>query len=391
VPDYEAHVRGSYTLLTQLPEPAAVIAAVRAIHETAEAFLTLTEGEGPGPQDTISVFDNCLAPVAIEMLRPSETPVRLGERFEQVMGQLYRFIYHYEELEFSWIIHLRAIKSEVDSVPLPEGVQVRRATLDEQQRAFAAMQVPDMHPWAVSVSHRLLPKRDLPEIPYVVVEVADRHTLPRRRPDSGAAHRTGERVVEALRLIDVGAVDGHSIWREDSCPFLSGIPSIEWFEHGGRGGRRYPEFVLTADGAEMLQRLWPVVDPPQEPEGLSLARHRLKYSYNNDFTVDPILDSWIGLESMFLAGLRDELSFRAAVRITVYLGESSEDRYQLFELARKSYAARSAIAHGDVKKNRRPDEPLINATTNLLRRAIRKALLDGHLPDGNDLERRMLG
>ncbi|GAA5140481.1 hypothetical protein GCM10023213_23140 [Prosthecobacter algae] len=87
------------------------------------------------------------------------------------------------------------------------------------------------------------------------------------------------------------------------------------------------------------------------------------------------------LESFYLQN-RSELSFRLALFIAAYLGNTGKDRISYFNTAKKVYAARSASAHSSEDC---PVEPLLDAI-HLLRLTVWAALSNKKLPKVEDLD-----
>lgn len=89
---------------------------------------------------------------------------------------------------------------------------------------------------------------------------------------------------------------------------------------------------------------------------------------------------WIGFESLFSPDSTQEVKFRASLRIAAYLGETSEERENVYQEMRHSYDWRSAVVHGtnpDAQKklDRRGTLQVMSGKTRAhLRRALLKLL-----------------
>lgn len=107
--------------------------------------------------------------------------------------------------------------------------------------------------------------------------------------------------------------------------------------------------------------------PSESPVRLALRR------WNNVFERfdidDALIDYWIALEALFVPDSFQELRHRSSFRIAGYLGETSDQREQIFKDLLDSYDLRSRIVHGGVPANKRKTE-LINITRSYLRRAL---------------------
>jgi hypothetical protein len=65
-----------------------------------------------------------------------------------------------------------------------------------------------------------------------------------------------------------------------------------------------------------------------------------------------------------------ELAHKAALRVAQFIGTSSDDRHRLFRVIKKSYRARSKVAHGDDPPRTLDDT--LRETEMSLRRALRR-------------------
>src|SRR5947209_14007439 len=73
---------------------------------------------------------------------------------------------------------------------------------------------------------------------------------------------------------------------------------------------------------------------------------------------DQIIDLMIASEALFLCDVseeqfRGELRFRNALRAGFFIGQTTNERREIFRLMKKAYDARSAIVHGG-----KPDLPV---------------------------------
>lgn len=390
VPDVHALVHSARSQLSGMPETASVLKATLNDPHAADALLRGIQGDDPKLQQ-LALFTNCLAPSVIRVLQPSQQTSDMETRLEEVYRQLEDYIYRFDELQYRWIIHLTGIKSELESVDLSENVRLRLASSEDQERAFSASHGYSAQPWVRLSGVKPLPPRfGAHSVPLVVIEITEEHRLPRQQPFSEPVRTTGSKVLESLALAGEGTVAGHTIWRDDSCIFADVDSVPEWFDNSTLKFLPYPHYVLSSEKAELLQQIFPLIELREKPDRISLARQRLQYSHDSRFVADPILDCWIGLEALFLPDDNQELKLRAALRIAQYLGESPAERHQIFALAKKSYDARSALAHGNLKQIQKLDEALVTSTRSLLRRAIRQSLLNGHAPRVTELDEALL-
>ncbi len=73
--------------------------------------------------------------------------------------------------------------------------------------------------------------------------------------------------------------------------------------------------------------------------------------------VERAIDLRTCLESMFLDdNIKEQISFRLALRASIFLGSSLEERKEIFSIMKKAYSACSSAVHnGDFKKKDKPD------------------------------------
>lgn len=83
---------------------------------------------------------------------------------------------------------------------------------------------------------------------------------------------------------------------------------------------------------------------------------------------DKLVDYWIALESLFCPDSAQELKFRASLRIAAFLGQTGEDRCEIYDAMRRSYDRRSELVHGRTVDN-------IAQVAETTRRYLREALL----------------
>jgi hypothetical protein len=108
---------------------------------------------------------------------------------------------------------------------------------------------------------------------------------------------------------------------------------------------------------------------------LALRRYAIAVERSDPF--DQLIDFWVGLEALFLPDGQAELSFRAAIRIAAFLGETGEQRVELQNFVKRSYGLRSKIVHGSLKHTAEADAEVRESaqeTGHLLRRALLKVL-----------------
>ena len=189
------------------------------------------------------------------------------------------------------------------------------------------------------------------------------------------------RAVTALRLLgpgDVG-IGVVGIWNEDRRfrpHLLAGVPA-------GCAG-----YGLEPGDVPDLKQLVKVLESSLgQKKGLRRAVSRFNLAYERQSDEDKLIDFWVALEGLFLQGEKGELSFKGAVRIAHYLGQSPAERWRLYQEAKRSYTVRSKIVHGE-----RVDEAKLEAgrsqTEEIIRAALRAVVLDPKSLDLDSLDKR---
>lgn len=102
---------------------------------------------------------------------------------------------------------------------------------------------------------------------------------------------------------------------------------------------------------------------------------------------DRLIDYWIILESIFLQD-KQELSYKAAIRIAYFLGENAEQRKEIFSKIKKSYNYRSKVVHGSGIPNDIND--ICNITQAYLLQGLIKIIDQGTFPTNEELDNLVL-
>lgn len=145
-------------------------------------------------------------------------------------------------------------------------------------------------------------------------------------------------------------------------------------------------YILEVSEIESLRLVLDAVHRISNPS-LRVALSRLNRQYTRETEDDRIIDAVVALESIYLAGVNDELKFRLGARVAAHLGgDNAAERERLFELVSASYDLRSSIVHGSLHKAQdskvfrrgiwaRPED-LLHELTVLLRMSLKSILLD---------------
>jgi hypothetical protein len=193
-------------------------------------------------------------------------------------------------------------------------------------------------------------------------------------------------VVTALRLLKAGAVWYNVRSHSPGHPAFGSNPALgtaSWAPNVGVRGARYEALEQDVQALRDLVSSFVSV-PPREQ--VRLALRRFDAAYERTRPEDKLIDYWVALEALFLKrSEQQESTYKAALRIARFLGESPGQRVELFETMKKSYNARSRVVHGGP-----PPRDIADTTTfteEVLRKALRSSVLSGSGPDLDKLDR----
>lgn len=118
---------------------------------------------------------------------------------------------------------------------------------------------------------------------------------------------------------------------------------------------------------------WNQINDLPSDSAISLALRRWDIMFERFNDDDALIDYWIALESLFAPESSQEVRYRSSLRIADFVGETPEEREQIYGEMRKSYELRSKIVHGGVPDTRQKSD-LIAKTRSYLRRSLIKVL-----------------
>ena len=128
-------------------------------------------------------------------------------------------------------------------------------------------------------------------------------------------------------------------------------------------------------------------------EQLKIPIDRWIKSKTHQSHVDKMIDLGIAMESFYLRGIRDELSFRFRLRASLYLGDGIEQKRQLKMQFRQIYQIRSAAVHEGtlpsyvkVEGNDVRIREFIERSQDLFKQSLLKVIETGQLPDWDTIE-----
>lgn len=199
------------------------------------------------------------------------------------------------------------------------------------------------------------PHHDLPGhfrfIPiHWVVEFDTFEPVPGHVSDSATPFNTILKLVRALRVFQDGRVD-FSIVGGRCLPFGSigsGTPN-PWFPPPIAWSPFDPTYVLPPNrrvSALAFVRKFVLQTVGKSTAWVDLAATRLDDAHRRSFDRDQLIDAVVLLETVLLHDGEDELSLRLASRGASLLGQTPEERGDLYKTLKKAYSRRSRIVHG---------------------------------------------
>jgi hypothetical protein len=124
--------------------------------------------------------------------------------------------------------------------------------------------------------------------------------------------------------------------------------------------------------AESLVTKWELLLAAVTSPDLEVPLIRYSDSFERLRSHDTLIDYWIALEAMFLHGdPRGDMSEKAALAISNFLGQSSQERVDLRAAVINSYKWRSKVVHGD----NGPDRQALNRVTRQTRAILSRCLI----------------
>lgn len=190
------------------------------------------------------------------------------------------------------------------------------------------------------------------------------------------------RTAEAVLRI----VGGHYVWLSDPVVFQPNVENSLLGENrlartDFEPAPRWAHYRLTHDRSPMVQAIHgAALGTDDDRVKIALRRNYLGHGGGDD----DIIDLWIGLEALFSDGA-SEITYKAAIRISHYIGQNQVARRFLFETLKESYTVRSRLVHGEHPRDTRRARQIASEA---LRLSLLKLLSEGTAaPDVPGLDR----
>ncbi len=265
---------------------------------------------------------------------------------------------------------IRNFSMTIPMAPLPNGVVIRQIMPDELSYLSEAPQ------------RRPTPPDHLVESATYVLS----HAL--RWPKAGGQpgvleHPAFDDAITALRLLKPSSPFYGLVMVKVTGPSFGTQAPIGSIGSGWSSDRSRvwgPELVLHNGDMPRLASLVDGMSWARTHLQVSRAADRFNFSHERRRAEDKLVDCWVGLESLFLKREEQaELSYRAALRASRFIGTAGASRRWVFALTRGSYDARSRVVHGE------PAPKYLYSLTEfageLLRMTIQKCLTSLNAPD----------
>lgn len=261
-----------------------------------------------------------------------------------------------ESHDASAVIPLVGLEGPIRQVELDGGVRVRKLTTAELQEMFALGQE--------SLSGALYSSRELMRWHYCIE--ADMRIPRTDRPRLGFIWSEFGLALTAVRMATNGRIGCTVGWIKPAPPTMLDIADRVVRVPADVGDP--VATVLNRRKGSEAQRIYRLLRGRPTDNRLTLALQRYNSGATRDYATDQLLDSWIGLETLFAPDIGTEITYRIRLRAARFLGRSARERRDLFAFLGESYGARSKIIHGDDAPADLPD--LAEETQQRLRDAI---------------------
>lgn len=335
VPGYAGVVRELHgATLWTMPEAEA---AAR-VHLERNALHRPVLNDRDGSEITNPTFDQVRPHLICDLLAPIEHLLRREKSAdlsdEALLAEYREFIAYQWRGERPWeaTIPILGASGDLSSGLLENGVELRamtpadRASIFQRAEGMGVTNASDLHETKFLLSYRRATRGDRHVPERDVLLVADRVLSALRLHRAG---RIGTRFVVDRALDRYAQMAGYA----------SPVP-------GSTGKALSGSYSLVRDEWPAVLRLYQQLRQTELASvGLETSLRRFNYSYSRPMGEDRIIDLMIALEATLLAGLKDELKNRLALRGANLL-RSLREPTETYALLSALYDARSAIVHG---------------------------------------------
>jgi hypothetical protein len=288
--------------------------------------------------------DSCLRAFIIRLLQEQQDLTLQEAVFDRLYKEFEDYFYR-DTVEYRFLSPLNNFRTEIEKVELSPNFSIIKIPAEERGQMLS-----QSREFGLFIQYNMLPFNEYAlelflEVPKVFGEgpaVPDVENMP-----SQIARKQFDEACSALRLYKSGAVS-HDFVR---------IGSTSWELHGGTytvgsvGMRAAigPQQILSKQEVaeflkflEFFQRV-----RKRKQNRTEIALRRFDFAYERVRPEDKLIDYLIGFEALLLKGdERQELEYRLALRGSVMLGKTAQERQTIFKELKTAYRERSNIVHG---------------------------------------------
>lgn len=261
------------------------------------------------------------------------------------------------------IIPLTNLELNHGDVEFERGITLRTARLDEVERWMNGG-VGSILGFGARFNSRHLP---------FVKAALEIHTPRGRLSPQGTEYEKAEKSLEAA-LSAVRLATNSGIYPLFTEIFdRSALATSYAITYGPESTPLLSPHLLVSEEAQIMKEIFPKMRRAARRGRLAIALRRWQDSFERGQSEDRFIDVWIGLEALF-GDRGGETTLRLALRIAAFLGETPNERTNLYEQLKKSYDFRSVIVHGDIPGSAEDVEYRAGEARNWLREAILQVL-----------------
>lgn len=331
--------------LTQTDVRQAAVQALQADPRVAKHLNTLV---GTSEVRTRVDTDSCLRAFLIRLLQEQQDLSLQEVVFDRLYKEFEDYFYR-DAVGYRFLSPLNNFRVETEKVELSPNFSITKIPREEREQLLSRSREFDLF-----AQHHMMPFNEYAlelflEAPKVFGEgpaVPNIETMP-----SQIARKQFDEACSALRLYKSGAVS-HDYIR---------IVSTSWELHGGTytlssiGMRPAigPQHLLSKEEVAEFLRFWEFFQRvrKKKQKRTDIALRRFNFAYERVRPEDKLIDYLIGFEALLLKGdERQELEYRLALRGSVLLGKTPEERQAVFKELKTAYRERSNIVHGGAIK-----------------------------------------
>ncbi len=319
-------------------------AAVQALETDLQVAKHLNTLVGTSEISTTVNTDSCLCAFLTQVLREQQDLSLQEAVFSRLYKEFEDYFYR-DAVRHRFLSPLNNFRSETEKVELSPNFSIINIPTEEREQMLSRSRGFDLF-----AQHHMMPFNEYAlelflEIPKVFGQgpnVPDVKIMP-----SEIARKQFDEACSILRLYKSGAVSHDYVYSE----------STSWEPHGEtytvRSAGMRPAIgaqqILSKQEAVDFLKFWEFFQrvSKKKQKTTNIALRRFEFAYERVRLEDKLIDYLIGFEALLLKeDERQELEYRLALRGSVLLGKTAEERQTIFEGLKTAYRERSNIVHG---------------------------------------------